>query len=263
MEIKDLFETSIIPFIGWLSAAVFTNTKRVQRLRSIGEAFDKISQELTDFSENSCPHKRLISAVRLRRFFDKNGEYSTRSLWKSTCPYEKDALSVISALLKTDIGNDDPQLQKALADGLAYASDISGVDLQGADLTNSFLGQKSGDKEVTLCELDFFNAKLIKASLKQANCSGAKFVQAEMMDSVLDQGDFQSADFRGAKLNRARFKKANLSNANFEGADLEKVNFSEANLQGANFKGCKLEGARFAGAKNIPELISSHLNEAH
>jgi uncharacterized protein YjbI with pentapeptide repeats len=262
LEIKDFFETAIIPFIGWLSTAVFTNTKRAQRLRTIGEAFDSISQQLTDFGQDSSPHKRLIAAVRLRRFFDKEGEHTIRSFNSSDCPYEKDAIGVISALLKTAIGDEDPALQKALADSLAYASDISGADLQGADLSNAFLGNKAGSDEVSLQELDFFQAKLIGASLKFADCRGAKFVQAEMRNCVMDSAKLMGADFRWANLTNARFKKSELTGANFEGANLNGANFAGAELINVIFKDCQLDGTIFTDAKNIPHQLKDHIDNS-
>lgn len=260
MEIKEIFETAVIPFIGWLSTAVFSNTKQSQRLRSIGESFDTISHQLTDLGPESSPHKRLIAAVRLRRFFDLEGEYAIKSWLCTKCPYEQDAVGVISALLKTDLGNEDPQFQKALADSLAYARDISGADLQGADLSNAFLGNRLGAKEVSLKGLDFFQAKLIKASLKSADCRGAKFFQAEMTGCVMDYGKFNGVDFRGANLTNARFKKSELETAKFEGADLTGANFSEANLKDAEFKNCVFGNTKFSGAKNIPESVKEHLD---
>lgn len=274
MDLKDWIQLLALPFVGWLSTAVFTNTKRAQRLKLIGDSFDAISQQLTDTGSGSSSQRRLIAAVRMRRFFDKEGEFAISEVLikesikhfsikiKFVCPYEKDALSVISALLKTPVGKDDPQVQKALADSLAYANDLSGVDLQGADLSNSFLGAKSSAEQMSLRELDFFGATLIKASLKYADCGGAKFVQAEMRECVMDYGDFASADFRGANLTKARLKHANLEEANFQGADLTQANFAEANLSGGVFNGCKLEGAQFKGAKGIPIEIMKRLDTA-
>lgn len=252
MDIKDVIETAIIPFAGWLSAAVFTNTKRGQRLRVIGDAFEKVSQQLTNFSAESSSKQRLVAAVRMRRFFDLNGEYALRTLRTTTCPYEKDALGVISALLKARVGDEDPGFYKALADGLAYANDLSEVDLQSADLSNAFLGRRSEQADISFKGLDFFNAKLTSASLKYARCEGAKFVQAEMKGCVLDYATLVGTDFRWANLENARFKHCDLSNAKFDGANLTGANFADADLTGATFADAILVATKFQGAKNPP-----------
>ena len=264
MNLQEGLITAMIPFIGWLSTAVFTNTKRVQRLRVIGDAFERVSQQLTTYGPESNANQRLIAAVRLRRFFDKDGEYAIRNLTTRTCPYEKDALSVMSALLKTQFSAEDASLQKTLADGLAYANDISGADLQEADLSNAFLGSKGGGGSMMLADLDFYKAKLIKASLKNSDCSRAKFVSAEMSESVLTQAKLQNTDFRWANLEKARFNRADLTNANFEGANLTHANFSEAVLKNCNFKDANLSGAKFSNAQEVPALVTAHLqaNEA-
>jgi uncharacterized protein YjbI with pentapeptide repeats len=261
MDLQEALLTAMIPFVGWLSTAVFTNTKRAQRLRTIGESFEKLSLQLTTYGPESNSNQRLIAAVRLRRFFDKSGEHSIRHMFQRTCPYEKDALSVMTALLKTKFSVEDAALQKTLADGLAYANDIAGADLQEADLSNAFLGSRSGNENMSLSDLDFYKAKLIKASLKSADCSRAKFVSAEMSESVLTQAKLHGTDFRWSNLEKARFNKADLTNANFEGANLTNANFSEAILRNCIFKDSVLNGARFTNAIDIPETISAHLRE--
>lgn len=260
MNLQDALITASIPFVGWLSAAVFTNTKQVQRLRVIGDAFERVSQQLTSYGPESSANQRLIAAVRLRRFFDTTGEYSVRNFFSRSCPYEKDALSVISALLKTKFEDEDASFQKTLADGLAFANDISGADLQEADLSNAFLGRKGGGGSMSLSDLDFYKAKLIKASLKNSDCSRAKFVSAEMSESVFSQAKLRECDFRKANLEQARFNRADLSNANFQGANLTNANFSEAVLTGCNFAEAKLDGARFLNAIDAPDQVKQQLS---
>lgn len=262
MDLQEVVLTSMIPFLGWLSTAVFTNAKRAQRLRTIGDSFERISQQLTNYGADSNPNQRLIAAVRMRRFFDKTGEYSIRTFLQRSCPYEKDALSVISALLKTKFDHTDSSLQKTLADSLAYANDISGADLQEADLSNAFLGSKVDGAGMSLTDLDFYKAKLIRASLKNADCSRAKFVSTEMSECVLTQATLHSTDFRWSNLEKARFNRADLTNSNFEGANLTNANFNDALLKGCNFKDAVLTGAKFANAKEVPDQIAEHLKQA-
>lgn len=277
----------------YLGREVLTNVNRAQRLRVIGQSFESLSGQLTDFGPENGPHRRLIAAVRLRRFFDIDGEYALQTLWRRSCPYEKDALSVISALLKSDIGNEDHALQKALADGLAYASSLVGVDLQCADLTKAFLGSKAdpqGSSQVKrrsflsflarrsqtataidLRKLDLYGAKLDGASFKGAICAGALFVDCQARNAMFDSADLTGANFKRSQLDGAHFSQAKLSkcifqsaiasNSKFVEADLTGADFSQATLTGANFKNALLIGATFIKAKDIPSEISNRLDE--
>jgi len=162
--------------------------------------------------------RRLAGAVLLRRFFDRSSELGVRDLLgRRRTPYAEEALSVIAAVLR---GLPSGDLQKLLADGLAYAPTLKGADLQRTNLQGAYLSPRRSHG--TLERADFYRADLSGGSLKLARAEKAVFYQARLRDTVL-----RDADLRGA-------------------------NFFEADLTGAVFTGAKLHGASFAGARNVP-----------
>jgi uncharacterized protein YjbI with pentapeptide repeats len=120
-------------------------------------------------------------------------------------------------------------LQKVLADGLAYAPTLEGADLQRTNLHNTYLSPRR--REGTLERADFYRAALSGGSLKRARAAGAVFYQARLRGTVL-----RDADLRGA-------------------------NFFEADVTGANFAGARLANASFAGALGVPAELRRFLNE--
>jgi hypothetical protein len=88
----------------------FNYRTRRDRLSLVGQAFNSTVEGLSSDAET----KKLAAAILLRRFFDKETEQGAAGT-----PYEPEAVAVIAALLRnTQTG----ELQKLLADGLAYAS---------------------------------------------------------------------------------------------------------------------------------------------
>jgi uncharacterized protein YjbI with pentapeptide repeats len=202
--------------------------RRRDRAAAVGAAFKDVVDSLA--SDNAT--LRMAAAILLRRFFDTRSEQGAAGL-----SYASEALAVIVGLLReTGTG----QLQKVLADGLRYAPSLSRADLQGCNLTNSYLGRKVGDKTVVdLTNADLFEANLTEASLKGVNAAGAVFFGASLANAVLSGADLTGADFRNA--------------------DLTKADFRKAELRGAKFDGAGLEGAWFSGALDVPAEVAGQL----
>jgi hypothetical protein len=203
---------------GFLTAIVgilkyFNYRSRRDRIALVGEAFTQVIDALS--SQDQL--KKLAGAILLRRFFDRHSE-----LGSPRTPYEKEAVGVIAALLRT---GETGELQKLLADGLAYAPTLRGADLQQCRLNGAYLGKRPG-RDVDLSTADLWKADLTGASLK------------------------------GAKAQETVFKEATLKGTVFEDADVRNADFRKADLAGANFAGAQLAGARFDGAMNLPENIS-------
>jgi uncharacterized protein YjbI with pentapeptide repeats len=125
------------------------------------------------------------------------------------------------------------RLQKVLADGLRYAKNLKGADLQNCDLHKAFLGKRHIDDRLQL--------DLSDADLYRATCDGASL--------------------RGVIAKGAVFRKATLRGTVFEWADLRNANFELANLDGAKFAGAQIGGARFEGAANIPLEVNALLDK--
>jgi hypothetical protein len=213
-----------IAVVGGLATAIlgilkyFDFRTRRERATIVGQAFAATVDALA--SKDSA--RQLAGAILLRRFFDRETEQG-----EGNAPYEKDAVAVIAALLRdAPAGN----LQKLLADGLAYAPSLQHADLQRCNLQEAYLGVRP-DRSVDLSRADFFEANLTSASLKGAKAQGTVFFQAVLHDTVLSESDLTEADFRGA------------------------------DLRGARFEGARLSGVRFDGAKNIPPEVSELLDD--
>lgn len=193
----------------------FDFRSKSERASAAGEAFAQTVDGLAAEDEV----KQLAGAILLRRFFDETTEQGKEM------PYAKEALAVIAASLRsTPTG----ALQKLLADSLAFAPDLGGIDLQGCNLRNAYLGERP-DRRPDFSRADFFEADLSGASLKKATAREAVFFKATCNGTVFRAAELEAADFREADLAGARFEEANLA------------------------------GARFDGAKNIPEEIESRL----
>lgn len=214
--------------IGVSVLGVVNFQSRRDQAAAVGAAFKDIVTSLSSDNETL----RMAAAILLRRFFNVRSEQGAGRL-----SYANEAVAVIAGLLRSP---ETGEIQKLLADGLRYAPSLVRADLQGCNLTGSYLGRKKGDKKVVdLTNADLFKANLTEASLKGVKAPGAVFVEATLTGTVLSGTDLTGADFRGAELN---------------GAD-----FRGAQLNGAKFDGAHIDGAQFSGAFNIPADIASRV----
>src|SRR5215472_4700185 len=108
----------------------FSYRTRRDRISLVGQAFNSTVEGLS----SDAAAKKLAAAILLRRFFDKQTEQGATGT-----PYEHEAVAVIAALLRNTVTG---ELQKLLADGLAYASSLQGADLQECNLSRAYLGQR-------------------------------------------------------------------------------------------------------------------------
>ena len=183
----------------------FDFRSRSERASAAGSAFATTVDALSASDEV----KQLAGAILLRRFFNVETEQGQKYT-----PYAREALGVIAAVLReTPAGT----LQKLLADGLAYAPEISDLDLQGCNLRNAYLGERP-DRKPDFSRADFFEADLSGASLKNVVAREAVFFKATLRGTVLKGAELEGADFREADLEGARFEGANIAGARFEGA---------------------------------------------
>jgi hypothetical protein len=200
----------------------FNYKSKRDRKAAVGASFAATVEALASDSET----RRMAAAVLLRRFFDpttEQGEVGT--------PYLKETVEVIAGMLRA------PQsgaMQKVLADGLRYARNLAGADLQRCHLANAYLGRKAGDA---------WRLDLSRADLFEADCSGASFREVVAVDAV--------------------FYQATLAGTVFTGADLRGADFRAADLSGAAFAGARIDGARFGGATSLPPELAGLLTAEH
>ena len=167
------------------------------------KSFDTLVAQLT--SENKTA--QLSAAILLRRYF-KN----TRK--KGQVDLKMETINVISSLLKT---LPTSVFQKTLADGLAYAVDLTKSDLQKTNLQDVLLDNK--DQQVIMDETDLFLADLSYANLEGIKGHGIIFYRSILFCARIKNCDFTNANFRGADLTGVSFKKCDLSGADFTDAD--------------------------------------------
>lgn len=176
-------------------------SKRARREDDIS-SFDTIVRNLSS-ADNTM---RLASAIMLRRFLNRNVQKSNLFLYQESA-------NVISSMLKilpTGI------FQKTLADGLAYTTDLSNMDLQKTNLQDVYLGRKD-NMIINVASTDFYLADLSYALLE--NLSGnAIFYRSILFCTQIKNSDLSGCSFRNADLTRARFKNVILKDADFTGA---------------------------------------------
>lgn len=179
-------------------------------------------KSLTGIVENlASPDKttQVSAAIMLRRFLN------TRISRKY--PFlQRETISVIASTLKivpTGV------FQKTLADGLAYAINISELDLQRTNLQDCYLGRK-GLRSIKMKKTDLFLSDLSYALIE--NVKG-------------------NAIFYRSILFCTQIKNSNLENSSF----------CEADLTHCSFKNVRLNGADFTNAINIPKEIKDLLVE--
>ena len=149
---------------------------------------------------------RLASAIMLRRFLHGKVLKSNRYLFQ-------ESVNVISSMLKvlpTGI------FQKTLADGLAYAIDLSDMDLQKTNLQDVYLGRKD-NRKIKIDSTDFYLSDLSYALLE--NLTGhAIFYRAILFCTQIKNSDLSGSSFREADMTRVNFKNVLLKGADFSGA---------------------------------------------
>ena len=187
--------------------------RKTKRKEQFLNSFDTLVAQLT--SDNKTA--QLSAAILLRRYFKETNNEEDISLKKET-------INVISSLLKT---LPTSVFQKTLADGLAYAVDLSKCDLQKTNLQDVLLDNKY--KDVIMNETDLFLADLSYANLEGIKAHGIILYRAILFCTRIRNCDFTNANFRGS------------------------------DLTGVAFKNCILKGADFTGALNIPPAISKVL----
>ena len=189
-------------------------TKKAQKREGLLRSFDSLVAQLT--SDNRTA--QLSAAILLRRYFK-----TTRK--KRLLDLKMETINVISSLLKTLPSS---VFQKTLADGLAYAVDLSKCDLQKTNLQDVLLDNKY--QQVIMNETDLFLADLSYANLEGITAHGIILYRAILFCARIKNCDFTGANFRGA------------------------------DLTGVAFKNCILKGADFTDAINLPPSIEGSLN---
>lgn len=211
-----------IAIVATISAIVYGVLKYFRELRfektrereEYQKAFDNLVSKLTSMNVDV----QLSAAILLRRYFRETIENDKKDLHQET-------INVISSLLRV---KPTGVLQKTLADGLGFATDLSGCDLQKTNLQDVLLDNKK--QEIFMNGTDLYLADLSFANIEGIVGHGIIFYEAILFYARIKNCDFTDGNFRGADLN------------------------------GIVFKNCVLRGADFTDAKNIPSFIKENLD---
>ena len=140
-------------------------------------------------------------------------------------------------------------LQKTIADGFSYASDMDGQDFQNVNMLDALIKPESRikfeiekdesflDHLISMRNADFYHAVLQECNFNSINATCAKFHSAILCE--------------------ASFKNCNLTNADFRYSNIHKVQFDER---------CKLDNACFKGSVGIDSAtvrIPDDYNKPH
>lgn len=167
------------------------------------KSFEKVVGDLS--SENIS--LQLTAAVLLRRFF------SIEEMKEGGNFLKDESISVISSLLRTLPAS---VFQKTVGDGLAYAKNLTGADLQRTNLQDVCL---EGKKERLILDgCDLFMADLSYALVKNVDAVNAYFYHAILLKTKFKDCNLNFADFRNTDLTKVSFEKVNLYKAKFDGA---------------------------------------------
>lgn len=272
MDVKNVVELlkSILTVLALVATPVLailthfgmkgSNAKRAEAV----EAFNRIVMELSSYEMK----RNLAAAIKIRRFFNHD-------IQKHSAYLKKESIKVISSLLRT---LKTGVYQKTLADGLAYAQDLSLLDLQRTNLQNAYFGQKKEEKKKKVvrtkiglawqqfCQM-FVNkwetiVRLVEIPIEKEDDK----INANTHDKIrIHQTDFFLADLSYALFEYvdgdAYFSSAILCHTRFKVCDLRGAYFGKADLSNVYFMKVKLKGANFSGAINVPEHLKQKLDE--
>lgn len=115
---------------------------------------------------------------------------------------------------------DEPYLQ-------GITSDLSGINLSGADLTEAYL---SG---VNLAGANLSHANLTRASLSKSNLTNTDLSGANLTKACLENAEFEQTNLRGANLLHAQITGVEFFAADVTGAiDVTTVDFGGTPIHG-------------------------------
>lgn len=223
-EITLVLTAISIAVVAIVCAIVYGALKYFREIRRAKERereqYKKSFEELvSQLNKKHNPSAQLSASILLRRYFKDTTEGDKKEL-------RKEAIDVISSLLRilpTGV------LQKTLADGLGFATDLSGCDLQKTNLQDVLLDNKK--QEILMNDTDLFLSDLSFANLEGIKGHGVIFYNAILFYAHIHNCDFTNGNFRGA------------------------------DLTGVMFKDCILKNADFTDAINIPSNIKDNLDE--
>ena len=209
---------------GVIKAYNYLRNNKRKRYETEKESFEKLVGQLASDNKTS----QLASAILLRKYFDEARMSQEKKNGKKGyfLDLKTETINLISSVLRVLPSG---IFQKTLADGLAYAKDLSKRDLQKTNLQDAFLDNKNG--RLTMNETDLYLADLSYANMTGVDARGIILYKANLFCTSINDCDFTDANFR------------------------------YSDLAGISIRDCTLKGADFMGAHNLPKDIKDGLVE--
>jgi uncharacterized protein YjbI with pentapeptide repeats len=147
------------------------------------------------------------------------------------------------------------------------------ADMRRASAKRTIWGTSGPRDPLEPPRADFSHAVLQDANLTEARiygyfyCAklvGASLVQADLSHSIFLGPKHYEMTFSRAKMRDAKLRHCQISSATFFNADCSEVDFSHTEFSDVRMKGCNLSGACFRDAKFEPWMITpDQIRDAH
>lgn len=217
-SLNSEFWTPATFFLSFLALIISLIVYLIQQQLRNAQLFHNCAKSL--FSNN--PIEQSTAAILLRGFLKWKW---WKFLYKPN--YSRDAKNLMVVLLRDSI---PINLQKTIADGFSYASNMKGQDMQYVNMVDALIKPKSRIKYELTGRSIYKNSRI---SMRKAD-----FYHAVLQECSINNVDAKEAVFLSAILCGSSFKNCIFSKANFENSNIRKVRFDrECVLDGASFKG--------------------------
>lgn len=140
------------------------------------------------------------------------------------------------------------------------------LDLSGAELPR-WTAVDCEFQACNLANLEGEDSSLLRVTLNQCKCSGARIHQATWRDvDLVDcKGDY--ASFQGLKARQVRLRGCDLRQVEFYECQFDSVIFHECDLSQASFSNCRFElsefkGCDLTGLRGLANLRGARMNAA-
>lgn len=233
----------LVTLLGWM---INTTLRKRESDRLEQEKFLKLmegvgSKEKTLQLASTSALLRRYEEVRDRRKW-------WNPAWRQTTPTSemKTIQDVFIAVLRDstpDVDSIDPDVSKYIADGLVRAFGVQNQAVRRHDQTEPATKRRAPVSRT----FDFADQKLEGAQLHKVfwagvAAEGVDFYQADLTEASLRDSWLKSAVFYEAKMDRCVLRRADLRTANFMGASLRGADLRDAVADGANFTGADFRG---------------------
>ena len=149
------------------------------------------------------------------------------------------------------------------------ASNLTGADLRGIDLSNCILSVEGENQMISFNNINFSSSFFSNTRISDClHFEGSNFTSANFRRADLRNMDFcpmlafganggvrSAPNFQGANFEFADLRGATFCNGDLGGTNLQRANFSGADIRGTNFDLANLQAANFLAARTGSHII--------